>query len=151
MSAEWTVSRTLPAPRDVVWDWLQTPANIFSLNILHAHVDCADARLAKGTSAKVLHRMGFKTELRVLRVKAWEPYRVAWSDLFEDGPDFFPHAQQLQLTDVVGGRCRIENRLSGRFAVPRLLAWSVPFYDWVGPQILRAELRTLARSVRATS
>ncbi|MFT7463309.1 MAG: hypothetical protein ACI9EF_001653 [Pseudohongiellaceae bacterium] len=147
MSAEWTVARTIPSSRDVVWDWLQIPENIFSLNILHARVDCAEKRMAKGTTANVLHRMGFKTELRVLTVKAWEPYRLSWSDLYEDGADFFPHAQQLKLTETDVGHCQVENRLSGRFVVPRWLQWSLPLYDVVGPQILQAELRKLGRWV----
>lgn len=147
MSASWTVARTLCAPRDVVWEWLQAPSHIFSLNVLHVRVDCDDARLGRDTVARVLHRMGFKTEDRVLRVQSIEPYRVTWSDLFEDGTDFFPHAQQLRLTLVDEGSCRVENRLSGRFVVPRLLAWSVPLYGLLGPQILHAELRKLERLV----
>lgn len=112
----------LDAPADKVWDWLSSPANLFSINMLHEEVVTQKDELVAGETYVIDHNFfGAFRQRRAARVREVRPYFVAWGEYKvpeEPGRDAFPHNQSIQVVPVDDTSCVVVNRLTGRYIFP---------------------------------
>jgi ligand-binding SRPBCC domain-containing protein len=110
------------APADVVWDWMSTPRNLFSVNMLHAEVDTDEAELRPGAVITIEHDFfGFYQQRRQAKIREVRPYFVAFGEFKAPeapGRDPFPHNQSFQVVPVDDTSSILVNRISGRYVFP---------------------------------
>ena len=142
----------IEAPAEVVWDWMSDVRRILSLNPFHVCVDSALPVNQAGQRVPVRHNVfGLYRRVRIARIRVYRPFHVAWGELQEHGRDRFPHSQSFTVLPVDAQRCRIVNRLRGKFDLPGARYWVLPFYHHLACRILDQENRKLAAHVSTTS
>ena len=137
--------RHITAPAHHVWVWLSVPQHVFDLNVFHRSARFPDTVLRKGSTIFIQHRfLGVYHQERFARIRALRPYFVAWGEFAARGTDRFPHSQSLTVVPIDERRCRVVNRLRGKFLLPAARYWLRPAYRFIGAWILDAENAKIA-------
>ena len=137
--------REVRAPAQQVWDWLTVPHNVFGLNYFHHDMNGSHDQLHKGSVIPIQHRFfGLYQQRRFARIRAYRQYFLAWGEFAEAGVDRFPHSQSFTVIPIDHQRCRVVNRLRGKFVFPAAPYWLHPVYRFIGPWILDAENAKIA-------
>lgn len=140
--------RLLAMPAECVWTWLQNPQLLLKVNPFHHHLEETGLSFAPGSSVVVQHSFcGLYREPRIVRIRAYRRYHVAWGELAATGHDWFPHSQSFTVQPLSPHHCLLINRLRGQFRLTGVVSWLVPWYRWIGPWILELENRTIAWAV----
>ena len=138
----------IEAPAEAVWDWMSDLRCLLRLNRFHVYVDCAEPVTEVGQCVPIRHNVyGLYRRLRVARIRVYRRYHVAWGELQEDGKDWFPHSQSFTVLPIDAHRCTVVNRLCGKFLLPGVRYWLLPFYRRFAPRILDQENLSIAAHV----
>jgi hypothetical protein len=111
------------APADVVWEWMSTPTNLFSVNLFHAEVKTDETELRAGAVIPIDHDFfGAVQQARQAKILDVQPYFVHFGEYKTPGApggrDPFPHNQSFQVVPVDEGSSIIVNRITGRYVFP---------------------------------
>jgi hypothetical protein len=111
------------APADVVWQWMSTPTNLFSVNLFHAEVKTEETDLRSGAVIPIDHDFfGAVQQARQAKILEVGPYFVRFGEYKTPGApggrDPFPHNQSFQVVPVDDASSIIVNRITGRYVFP---------------------------------
>ncbi len=136
------------APAETVFESLSESAFLFSLNVFHKAVECETPFLRRGSRSRIDHRFfGLYRERRVARVHRCGDLRIAWSELADQGRDWFPHSQSFTIQPLSDTSSVVRNELRGRFLFRGARLWTA-IYRFIVPRILDAENRKLREHLK---
>ena len=140
--------RLIQAPIESVWKWICDPKGLalFRANIFHVDAESDARELRVGSQVRITHALGLRREMRIARIATLRRFEIAWSEVREEGRDWFPHHQRLVLSTAPDGACVLTNTLHGTFRLPGARWWLVSWYRFVLPLVLAAENRRIARA-----
>jgi hypothetical protein len=142
----------LNASADAVWQWMADVRRLLSLNIFHAAVEYPEPVTRAGLRVPIRHNICWLyRQTRIAYIRAYRPYFVAWGELQEGGIDRFPHSQSFTVVPIDTHSCVIINSLRGKFRIPGVRYWFLPFYRRLAPRLLDHENRRIAAAVAAAS
>lgn len=136
------------APADVVWGWLSSPRNLFSVNMLHAEVDTEATELRAGDSITIDHDFfGFYQQRRQAKIREVRPNFVAFGEFKAPevpGRDPFPHNQSFEVVPAGDGSSILVSRISGRYVFPGSGLVGERLFDRYMPALLDDDLQVVA-------
>jgi ligand-binding SRPBCC domain-containing protein len=136
------------APADVVWGWLSSPHNLFSVNMLHAEVDTEATELRAGDSITIDHDFfGFYQQRRQAKIREVRPNFVAFGEFKAPevpGRDPFPHNQSFEVVPAGDGSSILVSRISGRYVFPGSGLVGERLFDRYMPALLDDDLQVVA-------
>jgi hypothetical protein len=140
----------IDAAAETVWQWMADARRLLRLNIFHAAVEYAEPVRQAGLEVPIRHNiLWLYRRTRIARIRAYRPYFVAWGELQEHGVDRFPHSQSFTVVPVDAQGCMVVNRLRGKFVIPGVRYWFLPFYQLLAPRLLDYENRRIAAAIAA--
>ncbi len=136
------------ASADTVWQWMADVRHLLQLNIFHTAVVFPEPVKQTGIRVPIRHNIcGLYRRTRMARIRTYRKYFVAWSELQEQGTDWFPHSQSFTVVPIDGQSCMVVNHLRGKFFMPGARYWFLPFYGMLAPRLLDHENRQIALAV----
>jgi hypothetical protein len=136
------------APADVVWDWMSTPHNLFSVNMLHAEVETDETGLRPGAVITIHHDFfGFYQQRRQAKIREVRPHFVAFGEFKAPeapGRDPFPHHQSFEVVPAGDASCILVTRISGRYVFPGAGLLGERLFRRYMPALLDDDLQVVA-------
>jgi ligand-binding SRPBCC domain-containing protein len=140
--------RRVDAPADVVWGWLSSPHNLFSVNMLHAEVDTDATELRAGEVITIEHDFfGFYQQRRHAKIREVRPNFVAFGEFKAPevpGRDPFPHNQSFEVVPAGDDSSILISRISGRYVFPGAGLVGERLFDRYMPALLDDDLQVVA-------
>ncbi|MCZ6874193.1 MAG: hypothetical protein O7G88_11820 [bacterium] len=138
------------ASADMVWQWMSDVRHLLRLNVFHTDVPFSEPVMQAGLRVPIRHNIcGLYRRTRIARIRIYRKYFVAWSELQEQGRDYFPHSQSFTIVPIDAQSCLIVNHLRGKFFMPGARYWFLPFYRIIAARLLDHENRQIALAVAA--